>query len=95
MSSVLRGIQKSGERCAVYWLEELIIGFQDLCPASFHTMFHKNCGRGEGLSIATCLTAVVWGKRGNAPPCMILLLLKLSYLSFEFHEDHKIVTKLW
>ena len=52
--------------------------------ASFHTTFLRNCGRGDCLRTATCLSTLFGGKQGHAP-CRILLLQQiLFFVSVEF-----------
>ena len=64
------------------------MGLQDVAllsfRTSFHTIFLKNCGRGEGLGTTTCLaTVAVKYFRCN----------KCFFLSVEFNGDHKTVTR--
>ena len=52
--------------------------------ASSHTIFLKNCGRGEGLRTTTCLRSVDGGKQWPAP-CNILLRQQIVFVSRTFH----------
>ena len=65
---------------------ELQIGFQYLIflPswASFCTTFLENCGRGQGLSTATCLEVIVCGDQTHATCKTLAPAIFLHQLNF-------------
>ena len=73
------------------------MGFQDVVflpfRASFSTIFLANCGRGDSLGTTICLKTVVVVNKSMLP-VKYLCSSKASFVSAEFHQDHKTVAKL-
>ena len=56
--------------------------------ASFSATFIKHCGKGECFRDTTCLKTVVGVSKGMLP-VKYLRSNKASFVSVEFHGDHK------
>ena len=63
--------------------------------ASYHTVFHKNGGRGGSNRTTTCLRTVDGGKQAHALCNILSHQHFLFFASVEFCGDHKTATNFW
>ena len=79
----------------LFWVGELIIGFQDVAfpplQASYNTTFLRHCGGGKSLGTTTCLRTVAGVDKGMLP-VKYVCSTKASLLSVNFQRDYNTST---